>query len=396
MQAAWERTKKETKRRRHPSVGAIRCGRTGVGIALVTGACVAGWSATPVRAEVVKSIRLTSAPSGAEVYQLSAGHQTQICAATPCDWQAVFHSEQSVLRLRFELPGHEGMTQEVTSNNQGVAVSLKMTDTAAAAYAAKSPHLRALEVRLNPAISEAIRAVSANASKIAKPSDRPDLRDIGGRVYLWLPLLVRDLKSQADSGEGSMVHTMWTGAGAGFEEALRNRLAKEGIAGIIVEATPAEAGSGFEVSSQVEFAAEMTCIPGTVMRYDSCASRAPDYSYRCYNGNCTSFESGSHCVGGQVPQYSACATRAPVTKYRVKVNPQVAIKSANTTRVRLIAICDWSGKAEAALIQTNAAGHVTYVEGSEPSAAIQQALGISWPAATAQKTPAANESASIQ
>jgi len=358
--------------------GAIHRGLTGIGIALVSGACMAGWSATPVQAEVVESIRLTSSPSGSKVYQLSAGHQTQVCDATPCDWQAEFHSEQSVLRLRFELPGHEGVTEEVTSKNRSVAVSLKMTNAAAAAYAAKSPHLRALETRLTPAIREAVRAASATASKIAQSSDPPDLREIGGHVYVWLPLLVRNLKSEADAGDANMVDSMWSRAGAGFEEALRNRLASEDIAGLIVEATPAEPGRDFAVSSQMESTTEITCIPGTIMRYDNCASRAPDYTYRCYNGNCTSFESGSHCVGGQVAQYSACATRGPITRYQVKVDPQIAIKSTNTSRVRLIAICDWSGKTESTLIQTDAAGHVSHVEGPEPSAAIKQAIGLSW------------------
>jgi hypothetical protein len=330
------------------------------------------------------------------VYQLSAGHQAEICAATPCDWQAEFHSEQSVLHLRFELPGYEGLTEEVAASDPRVAVSLKMTKTAAAAYAAKSPHLRDLELRLNRAIGEAVRAATANAAHIAESSDPPDLREIGGRIYLWLPLVVRDMSSKAPSGNGDVVHAMWTGAGAGLEEALRKRLAKEGIAGIILEATPAEAGSGFAVSSHLEFATEMTCVPGTILRYDSCATRSPDYSYRCYNGNCTSFESGSHCVGGQVPQYSACATRAPVTQYQVKVNPQVAIQSAANHRVRLLAICTWPGKAEPTLIQADASGHVGFVEGPEPAAAIKQAMGLSWPAAAAQETPAANASASTR
>src|SRR3569833_1077056 len=186
------------------------CGQMGMGVALVAGACVAGWSGTPVQAEVVKSIRLNSSPSGANVYQLSAGHQTQICDATPCDWQAEFHSQQSVLRLRFELPGHEIVTEEVTASSQSVTVSLKMTNAAAAVYAAKSPRLRALELRLGPAISEGVRAAGTNASKVANSSDPPDLREIGGRVYLWLPLVVRNLRSKADSGEGGMVHMMCT------------------------------------------------------------------------------------------------------------------------------------------------------------------------------------------
>jgi hypothetical protein len=350
-----------------------------INAALVAGTCLFGWPAAPVRAEVVKSIRLTSSPPGAKVYQLSVGHRTPVCDATPCNWQAEFHSEQSVLRLRFELPGHAGVTQEVTPNKHSVTARLKMTNAAAAAaYTARSPHLRVMETRLNPAIGEAVRAAGEDTSKIAKPFGSPALREIGGSIYLWLPLAVRNLASQADSSKGSMVRAMWADAGAGFDGALRNRLAGKGVAGTIVDATPGSAGGGFTVSSRMESTTEMTCIPGTVMRYSSCASQAPDYTYRCYNGNCTSFQSGSHCVGGQVPQYDACATRAPITKYRVKVNPQIAIKHSgtHTNRVRLIAISDWSGKTEPVLIQTDAAGRITYVNGPKPSAVIKQALGL--------------------
>lgn len=369
-------------------------GPASIGAALVASVCLAAGLAAPVRADVVKSIRLTSSPSGAKVYQLSAGHQTPICDATPCDWQSEFHSEQSVLRLRFELPGHAAVTQEVTPDRQGVTASLKMTNAAAAASAAQSPRLRALETRLNPAINESVRAAEANAGKAAKTSGPPVLREIGGRVYLWLTLAVMNLESQADSGNGGMVRAMWAAAGAGFDGTLRNRLAKDSIAGIIVDAAPGSASGGFTVSSQMESNTEMTCIPGTVMRYDSCASHAPDYTYRCYNGNCTSFQSGSHCVGGRVPQYDACATRAPITKYQVKVNPQSAIKPSGTqaNRPRLIAVSDWSGKTEPALIQTDTAGRITYVNGPEPSAAVKQAFGLAWPAAVARKTTATDES----
>lgn len=349
-----------------------------IGAALVAGACLAAGLAAPVRAEVMKLIRLTSSPSGATVYQSSAGHQTPICDATPCDWQAEFHSEQSVLRLRFELPGYAGVTQEVTPDKRSVMASLRMTKAAEAAAANQSPRLRSLETRLKPAIGEGVRAADADAGKTAKPSGPPVLREVGGRVYLWLPLTVRNLKSQAASGNGGMVRAMWDDAGTRFDEALRNRLTREGIAGIIVDAVPGNTDGGFTVSSQMESTTEMTCIPGTVMRYNSCASQAPDYTYRCYNGNCTSFQTGSHCVGGQVPQYDPCATRAPITKYQVKVDPQVTIKPHGTpaSSVRLIAVSDWSGKTEPALIQTDATGRVTYVNGPEPSTAIKRALGL--------------------
>lgn len=330
-------------------------------------------------AQLAKSIRLESAPVGAQVFLLQGSGRKQICAATPCDWQADFHSDRSVLRLGFELAGHVGATLEVSPGPSHVKASLKAEKSAVRAPA-QSARVQQLQSRLMPAIAEVVRVGEAN-SKVSRSSRAASLREIGGRTYVYLPLKVWNLEPFIVDGDGSLVRAMWMSSGGGYDALLEDRLAGEGVDGSIVEATIGDpVDSDFSVAGQAEAEAEMTCIPGTVMVYQSCATQAPTYETSCSNGTCSTRQSGTHCAPGNVAQYNSCATRAPVTKYTVKANPRIGISpQANAGRVRLIGISHWSesdSQGAPTWLQTDASGRVVHVAGPSPSGALKRDLGL--------------------
>jgi hypothetical protein len=330
-------------------------------------------------AQLAKSIRLESIPAGAQVFLLQGSGRKQVCAATPCDWQADFHSDRSVLRLGFELAGHEGATLEVSPGLSHVKASLKAGENASRAPV-QTARVQQLQSRLMPAIAEVVRAGEAS-SEVSRPSGAAGLREIDGRTYVYLPLKVWNLEPFVVDGKGSLVRAMWMSSGGGYDALLKGRLAGEGIDGTIVEATLGDpSDSVFSVAGQVDATAEVTCIPGTVMVYTSCATQAPTYETSCYNGTCSTRQSGTHCAPGNVAQYNACATRAPVTKYTVKANPRIGINpQANAGRVRLIGISHWSGsdgQGTPTWLQTDASGRAVHVAGPSPSDALKRDLGL--------------------
>lgn len=330
-------------------------------------------------AQVVKSIRLESAPVGAQVFLLQGSDRKLVCAQTPCNWQADFHSERSVLRLSFELPAHEGATVQVSPERSRVKASLKARK-GSARTPVQSARLQQLQSKLMPAIAAVVRAGEAN-STVSRASAPASLREIGGHTYIYLPLKVGNLEPFIVDGKGSLVRAMWTSSGGGYDALLKERFAREGIDGTIVEATIGDPiAGGFSVTGQAEAETEMTCIPGTVMVYTSCATQAPTYETSCYNGTCSTRQSGTRCAPGNAPQYNPCATRAPLTKYKVKVNPRTGINAkASAGSVRLIGISHWSGSNKQVAptwLQIDVSGRVVHVAGASPSAALARALGL--------------------
>jgi hypothetical protein len=75
------------------------------------------------RAEIKKTVELTSEPPGAQV-SLAIGGQNKPIGKTPLKYEAEFHSEMSVLRLHFALEGYRERTLELNAGDSRLAAKL--------------------------------------------------------------------------------------------------------------------------------------------------------------------------------------------------------------------------------------------------------------------------------
>ncbi len=320
--------------------------------------------AYPAAAEVRRTIRVDSVPSGAQVFLLVAGERTAI-GTTPFDYAAEFHSDVSVLRLSFERAGFAALEFELTPVRDRVVATLAAAMVVASAANQGDPSLKALQDRIAPGVSGAIRQMLASKTAAGVQIEGgASLRRIDGAVYLEVPLAL-DYGASADAGGAA--RRLWREIGAELTARIGKSLpANSGVAGVVMLGGLRGSGPAFGVSSHAESSTQMSCLPGMKQVYDSCATQQPTYETSCYNGSCSTRPTGTRCAGGMKSVYDACATMGPLTTFKVKVDPQAG---ATASGARVVVVASFTaGGAPTALAQVDERGRVVFREGRLPAA----------------------------
>ncbi|CAN5255340.1 hypothetical protein BH09PSE6_BH09PSE6_12570 [soil metagenome] len=321
-------------------------------------------------AEVVRTLHLESTPSGAQVFLLTGGERKPI-GTTPTSYEAEFHSEVSVLRFAFVRAGSAEMTLEVGADRDRVVATLKAASVVADAEKQPDPALRRQQEQITPAVTAVLRdGVVRRGGVEAALEGMASLQRIGTAVYLVVPVsLQMKAVNGADADKGALAQQVWRDLASDLSSRLRSALpSAAGVNGIIVNTAIPSTGSSFAVNSRVEAKTELTCIPGTVMVFSSCATMAPVYETSCYNGNCSTRQSGTRCAPGNTPQYSPCATKGPITKFAMKNDPQIGFQQM---QVRVLSIVSLPAKGTASptgLLHVDANGKMLFEQGDIPAA----------------------------
>jgi len=324
-------------------------------------------------AEVRKEVRLESEPQGAQVFLLR-GTQRVPLGITPFAYEAEFHSEMSILRLRFERTGYEGKTLELKAAQDRVVAALDGVEFLASPDVHKEEPLKRLQEQVNAALSGALPEIYSRAGpwRIDFAGKGHVRRFADGRVYLHLPFSMQYTDGKAPPEEAALrglALTLWDGVVRRLASEIWAKLAGAGeIHGLLLEAQANFLDRKFAVGSRVESRLEMECIPGTRERYDSCARQVAEYSTDCRNGICTSRQTGTRCEGGMKSVYDACATRAPVTKMGVVISPTSRVGVARN-RIYYLAAAGVTADAEfgaPGIREVDDSGRTVFKQGNVP------------------------------
>lgn len=335
-------------------------------------------------AQVRKTLRLDSVPPGAQVYLSVAGERKPL-GTTPLDYEAEFHSEMSVLNLRFERAGYTPADLEITPARSRVVATLAETSVFAAAATQADGGLRALQERVAPAVGGVIRqALAAKSAEGVQLDGTASLRRVGGAPYLEVPLALPYAVKPSDPA-GEPARRLWRELGGDLAARVRRALPPaSGLAGLVVLGRLRAGASSFAVGSSAESKTEIACLPGMRSVYDSCATMQPTYETYCNpSGQCFQRSTGSRCAGGMKSVFDACATKGPVTKYVVRVDPRPTVHAA---QARVVAVLDFAAAGQPArLAEFDEQGRTVFRNGPLPRELE--------PAAPAPQAPTSNAAA---
>lgn len=266
----------------------------------------------PVYAAVQKTLTLDSEPRGAQVFLRQAGRET-LLGTTPFDYQAEFHSEQSILRFVFKKPGHKPVTLEVQSNRNPVLAKFEQVKITASPDSHQAPRLRGLQEKLNPTLDKEIPTLLGADPELETELTEPiRVADFDGEPGLMIRLTVGRVKGIAgDAGssrqEGAL-KALWARLGKTLVLPLAAHLREQHeLRQIALRVGFSEQRILFGVDAKLETTVEMQCVGGNeywtepdfVCDYKGCNTRLVNKS-----------------------RYNPCLQKVPVTKTEMKFNPQ--------------------------------------------------------------------------
>jgi len=293
------------------------------------------------RAEVVKELRIESAPAGAEVFLKQGERETPI-GKTPLTYKAEFHSEISILRMVFRKGGYQELLLEVSAKQDKVVANLAPRGIAANPTEHKDPELRAIQQRLNPLLNQTVPGMLEAKGPFDFDLAGPiRVARMDKKVFVVVPVALGSskvsLKESGKARQEELLKAVWNQCGGSLAIPLARKLqGQAGIDGIVLDVAFNEQRYLFGVESRVETRVEMQCVPGNRMQqvFDACARRRME-TYRDPSGIYSTRDAG--CEGGYVtrPVYDPCASKIPVTKSEVKVDPRAGV-TRDQARARYI------------------------------------------------------------
>lgn len=269
------------------------------------------------QAEISQQLRLTSSPSGAQVY-LMRGRKEESLGTTPLTATIKFHSDISIQRIRFRKAAYEDLTLEVKASQKKVVARLKSKKMAAEAGSIKDPALAAIQKRIKPVIDGTLpKLLQAKGNFSYNLSGVVAARRFGGKTYVVVPLTLNASKTKfrqtGKERRQAMLKTAWEQFAPSLGSPLTGKLKRfRGVDGVVLDLSLDEKRITFNVASHIETSMELKCVGENVVRYtyDYCAYRV--------NGVCK-----SAMVNKMV--YEPCARRVYATKREVKINPLAGV-----------------------------------------------------------------------
>ena len=241
-------------------------------------------------AEVVRHIRVDSDPSGASVYLLR-GTQRIPLGKTPLDYRAEFHSEQSILRLLLEYPGHEPKRIELQARQSRIVARLVTRSFVLGPEAYTDANLRSLQQQISPSVNRVLVSVSKSGNGWTFEPGKAMLRRASGKAWLVIPLqVVPPQAGLLPANHPSQAAKYLWGAGA---SSIANQIAQASsswkeVGGVILDVRYAQSRQVIDVGRRVEERTERRCVSGnpTLRRdylgrptgqldFNFCASTAP-------------------------------------------------------------------------------------------------------------------------
>lgn len=290
----------------------------------------------PAGAEVLKTVKINSAPPGAEVFLLQGSKETKI-GTTPFSYHADFHSEMSVLRVMVRKAGYEPRQAEINAHENNALIRLSGRRFTVPPKDIADPGLRQIQQVMAPAVE----TIAAEALKHQAPfqMDLPGgirTQKLAGGVYLVVPVTLlggpHDFNDIGARNADLFLYQLWSQ----LDGILASPLAKAaksatGLGGILLDVEYSHLQRGFNVGVKTQSRIEMECQGGMKpqMVFDSCATRSMESRYDSATGVYTS---EYVCQGGMVSRevYDPCATRVPVTYTDLVADPQVMFDRANS------------------------------------------------------------------
>ena len=302
-------------------------------------------------AEVIKNVRLESDPPGASV-ALLVGTKHEIIGKTPINYRAEFHSEMSVLRLSFELPGYSPQIIELSASQSHAFIKFERRKLAATPASMTDANLRSIQEQIGPIIERVLPGLLKTSSDSTLDVDglvRVDRLD--DKIYLIVPI------SAANKDLSTMgAERWWDETGRHVITGLDGNLSGlPTIAGIVLILHGGAVQHQFGVSSHIENTVEMECVPGTDYREQPCM-----YGENCPTGYKT------------IAVYNPCQTRVPVTKSTVKVDPSASTVQSHAS-IYYVATYDAVGKpmdrsfAKIGVLQVAPGGGRVFTQGTLPN-----------------------------
>jgi hypothetical protein len=303
-------------------------------------------------ADVVKNVRLDSDPPGASV-ALLVGTKHEIIGKTPINYRAEFHSEMSVLRLLFELPGYLPQSIELAASQNHASIKFERRKIAATPASITDSNLRSIQESISPIIERVLPGLLKTSSDSTIDVDGLVRVDrIDGQNYLVVPISIANKELDRAGAE-----RWWNEAGHHIITGLDSNLSGlTRIAGIVLVLHGSAVQHQFGVSSHIENTVEMECVAGTDYRQQLCM----------YNEYCSS-GSGYKTVA----VYNPCQTRVPVTKSTLKVDPSASTIQSHAS-IYYVAAYDAAGKpmdrsfAKIGVLQVSAGDKQIYAQGVVP------------------------------
>lgn len=290
-------------------------------------------------AEVIKELRIESAPAGAEVFLKQGERETPI-GKTPLTYKAEFHSEISILRMVFRKGGYQELLLEVSAKQDKIMANLAPRGIAANPTEHKEAELRSLQQRLNPILNQTVPGLLEAKGPFDFDLAGPiRVARMDEKVFVVIPLALGGskvrMKETGKARQEELLKAVWNQCGGRFAIPLARKLQSQaGIDGIVLDVAFNEQRYLFGVESRVETRVEMQCVPGNKMQnvYDACATTKTEI-YRM--GNST--YSRQVCQSGFVnkPVFDPCASKIPVTKSEVKLDPRTGV-TRDQARARYI------------------------------------------------------------
>jgi hypothetical protein len=257
---------------------------------------------------------MESDPPGAQVYLKQAGRET-LLGTTPFDYQAEFHSEQSILRFVFKKPGHKPVTLEVQVNQNPVYAKFEQAQFTASPAVHQDPRLKDLQQRINPLLDKEIpRLLGADPSFEAELLEPVRAADFGGETGLLIRLRAGKIQAPADqtgmSRRETTLRALWTRLGTALALPIAAQLREQqGIQHITLEVAFDEQRVQFGVDARIETTVEMQCVGGNEYWKES--------DFVCDYKGC-----GTRIVNKS--RYNPCLHKIPVAKSEVKLDPKAS------------------------------------------------------------------------
>lgn len=296
-----------------------------------------GGGVTDAHAEVSRTIRIDSAPPGAEVFLLR-GSRREAIGKTPLRYRATFHSEMSILRILIRKPGFADKKIEISAKDKRILAKLMHARVVASADSLRDKSLRPILSAIRNRLERVVPRLLKRQQPYPFNLDGPlSLIRLNKTVYLHVPVVIDKPKSKADAPGGArpraLSATVWRQLGNALVLPLAKSLKTERrVGGVFLDVNYSRVEPGFKVGVRTQTRVEMECVGGTKMKsvYDSCASRE---AVTTFGGRYLEYR----CKPGYVtkPVYDPCASRVPVTRTEFKADPR-AVVNAGQSRLRYL------------------------------------------------------------
>ena len=282
------------------------------------------------QAAIEKEIRIDSQPQGTSVYLLK-GNKKQLIGQTPLVHKLKFHSEISVIRLRFEKPGHNGLTLQVSASDNQIMADLGLSAIMQDPASLKNPELRRLHSKLKSRITPMLSAVLSKDSNQDLALAEP-VALTGRKAATSLVIVLRvgevagKLKPETLNRRSIHLNRLWKRLSQEILIPLASEVKAAGGSDRISMKILLDSNQpDFEVKATTKTETTMQCVPGyrtqQVLKYRQVPeyeSYSDDYGYHT---RLKGYRSESYLDTEQV--YDPCFSKTPVTRVVPTTAPSV-------------------------------------------------------------------------